>query len=122
MKAARWITGVGSFVLLASAIFHATGYGRLVRRIEANGVPFPLDGILKSTWLTFSVQLVLAVIAFLASKSEKGQRVVLLCAVSTGLTSLILFHFLGLFAGVYLTAAVALFFLLGGVMQAKQTA
>jgi hypothetical protein len=123
MKAARWITGVGSFVLFASAIFHATGYVRLVHRIEASAVPYPLSGILKSTWLAFSVQLlVLAAIAFRASESERGGWIVLLCAASTGLTCLILFHFLGLFVGVYLTAAVTLLFLIGGWMQVKQIA
>lgn len=123
MKAARWITGAGSFILLATAIFHATGFVRLVKRIEASGVAYPLDGILKATWLTFSLQiLILAVIAFLASRSARGGWIVLLCAVSTGLTGLILFRFLGLFVGVYLTAAVSLLFLLGGLMQAKQKA
>lgn len=123
MKVARWFTGAGSFVLLASAIFHATGYLPLVKRIAANGVAYPLDGILKSTWLTFSVQLMmLAVIALVASRSERGGWIVLLCAASTGLTGLILLRFLGPFLGFYLTSVVFLLFLFGGSMQTRQKA
>lgn len=119
VKSARWFTGAGSLLLFASAIFHSTGYFSLVKRIEA--VPYPLDGILKSTWVAFSVQLMaLAVIAFVASRSERGGGIVLLCAASTGLTCLILLRILGPFIGVYLTVVVGLLLVIGGWMQLKQ--
>ena len=90
-------------------------------RILSKGLTYPLDGILKSTWLTFSLQLmVLAVIAFVASRNERGGWIVLLCAASTGLTGLILLRFLGPFIGVYLTVVVVLLFLIGGWLQVKQ--
>ncbi len=47
MKTARWITGAGSFVVMASAVFHSVGYVPLRRMIETGGVKPPVDGILK---------------------------------------------------------------------------
>ena len=82
-----------------------------------------MDGILKASWLTFSVQfLALAVIAFLARDAERGARVVLLCAAFIALDDLICFYFLGPFIGVYLLSTVAVLFLIGGWLQAKQPA
>jgi len=122
MKAALWSTLLGSLLLIASAIFHSTGYVPLLRRIEAGAIRSPLDGVLKALWLTFSVQLLaLAVIAFLARGRGRGGRIVLLCAASTGVTALLLLRFLGPFLGVYLLAGVTLLFLLGGWLQAKNT-
>ncbi len=51
---------------------------------------------------------------------ERGGPVILLRAASSGIAALLLFHFLGLFPGVYLLAAATLLFLLGGWQQAKQ--
>lgn len=122
MKTTFWLTLLGSLLLIATAIFHSTGYVPLLRRIEAGAIRPPLDGVLKSLWLTFSVQLLaLAVIAFLARGMDRGGRIVLLCAASTGVTALLLLRFLGPFLGVYLLAAVALLFLFAGWLQAKNT-
>lgn len=122
MKTARWLTLLGSLLLIASAIFHSTGYAPLLRRIEAGVIRSPLDGVLKALWLTFSVQLfALAVIALLVRGVGRGGLVVLLCAASTGVTALLLLRFLGPFLGFYLLAVVTLLFLLGGWLQAKNT-
>jgi hypothetical protein len=81
---------------LAPAIFHASGYILLLRRIQAAAIPAPLDGILKASWLIFSLQfLALAVIAFLARKMERGGWIVLLCAVFAAIDAIILLCFLG---------------------------
>jgi hypothetical protein len=123
MKNARWITASGCLVLLASALFHASGYIPLLRRIQAAAIPAPLDGILKASWLTFSVQfLALAVIAFLARKMERGGWMVLLCGVFTAVDAVILLCFLGPFIGVYLLTVVTLLFLIGGWLQTRQSA
>ncbi len=122
MKTARWLTLLGSLLLIASAIFHSTGYAPLLRRIEASVIRPPLNGVLKALWLTFSVQLfALAVIALLVRGMGRGGRIVLLCAASTGVTALLLLRFLGPFLGFYLLAVVTLLFLLGGWLQAKNT-
>jgi hypothetical protein len=123
MKNACWFTAFGSVVLFASALFHGSGYIPLARRIQAATIPAPLDGILKASWLTFSVQfLALAVIAFLARKMARGGWIVLLCALFTAIDAIILLYFLGPFVGVYLLTAVAALFLIGGWLQAKQPA
>jgi hypothetical protein len=123
MKNARWFTALGSFVLFASAIFHGTGYIPLVRRIQAAAIPVPLDGILKASWLTFSVQfLALAVIAFLARKMEHGGWIVLFCAAILAVDAIILLGLLGPFIGVYLLTVVTVLFLIGGWLQVKHEA
>jgi hypothetical protein len=121
MKNARWIIAFGSFVLFASALFHASGYIPLLHRIQAAAIPSPLDGILKASWLTFSVQfLALAVIAFLARKMERGGGIVLFCAAILAVDAIILLCFLGPFIGVYLLSVVTLLFLIGGWLQVRQ--
>ena len=123
MKTARWITGVGSFVLVVSGVLHGTQFMRLSQRITEGGIKPPLDGILKASWLIFSVEMVaLGVIAFLASKKERGGGTVLLCAATSLVNGLLLWLFVGLFVGVYLTGAVALLLLIGGLTQAEQSA
>ncbi len=42
MKTVRWLTPLGCVMLLGSAILHSSGYIRLVHRIEAAGIQFPL--------------------------------------------------------------------------------
>ncbi len=124
MKSARWLTPLGSFALLASSILHASGYSRLAHRIEAGAMLAPpLDGIVKASWLLFSMELFfLAVISFLARNMERGGRIVLLCGACTGVSALLMLRFLGAFIGVYLLAAVTLLLVLGGTLQAKDSA
>jgi hypothetical protein len=123
MKNARWFTAFGSFVLFASALLHGSGYLPLLRRIQAAAIPAPLDGILKASWLTFSVQfLALAVIAFMARKIERGGWIVLLCALFTAINAIILLWFLGPFLGLYLLVVVTALRLIGGWLQARRPA
>jgi len=123
MKNARLITMIGSIVLFGSALFHASGYIPLLRRIQTAAIPSPLDGILKASWLTFSIQfLAMAVITFLARNMERGGWIVLLCAAFLAVDAIILLHFLGPFVGVYLLTVVTLLFLIGGWLQVKQKA
>ena len=124
MKFARWLTPLGSLVLLGSSIFHASGYLWLVHRIESEAkLPPGMEGVLKASWLLFSVEMFfLAVIAFLARKMERGGRIVLVCGACTGLSALLLLRFVGAFIGVYLLAAVTLLLVLGGTLQAKDPA
>jgi len=123
MKSARWLTPLGSFVLLGSALFHTSGYSRLVHRIDAAGVTPPLDAILKACWLLFSLEMFfLAIIALLARGMERGGRIVLLCGTCTGLSALLMLRLLGGFAGVYLLAVVTLLLVVGGTLQTRDAA
>ena len=120
MKIARWLTLLGSLVLIGSAIFHLTVYTSVLRWIEAAAIRPPLDGVLKALWLTFSVLLLgLAAIALLACGMGRGGWVVLSCGATTGVTALLLLRFLGPFIGFYLLTVVTVLFLVGGWIQAK---
>jgi hypothetical protein len=66
--------------------------------------------------------LAIAAIAIVARGIERGGRIVLICAATMFLNGALLFHYVGLFFGVYVTLAVAILFLAGGGMQAKRAA
>jgi len=123
MKTGRWLTWIGSVILFLTGIGHGAKLAQLQGMIQASGLKAPLDGIVRACWLTFSGEMVaIAVIATVASGIERGGRIVLICAATMILNGALLFHYLGLFIGVYATLAVALLFLAGGLLQGKQTA
>lgn len=83
----------------------------------------PLDAILRGCWLAFSGEMVaLAVIAMVASGMGGGGRIVLICAATMIVNAALLLHFVGAFFGVYVSVVVAVLFLAGGWMHAKQAA
>ena len=128
MKNARWFTPAGCIALFASAIFHSSGYFRLVSKMHAVGIEPPFDGLIKACWWTLSAELVgLGIIALLAHRMERGGRkqggrIVLLCAAISAVTALLLLCFMGPFPGVYLLAVVTVLLLIGGWLQGKQVA
>jgi hypothetical protein len=121
MKTGRWFTGIGSVVLFLVGIGHGTRIVQLQKMIVDSGMKAPLDAILKGCWLVFSGEMVaLAVIAMVGSAMAGGGRFVLICAATMIVNAGLLLHFVGPFFGVYVSAVVALLFLAGGLMQAKQ--
>jgi hypothetical protein len=123
MKTGRWLTGIGSVILFLTGVGHGTRIVQLQTMIVDSGMKAPLDAILKGCWLVFSGEMVsLAVIATLASTMASGGRFVLICAATMILNAALLLHFVGPFFGVYVSLVVALFFLAGGLMQARQAA
>ena len=123
MKTGRWLTWIGSAVLFLTGLGHGAKFAHLQGMIQASGLKAPLDGIVRACWLVFSGEMVaIAVIATVASGMERGGRIVLICAATMILNGALLFHYLGLFIGVYVTLAVAILFLAGGWMQAKAAA
>jgi hypothetical protein len=123
MKTERWLTGIGSVILFVTAIGHETLVVQVQKMIVEGGVKAPLDAILKASWLAFGGEmLALAVIAMVASWMAGGGRIILLCAATMIVNAAMLFHFMGLFFGVYVSVVVGLLFLAGGWLQSKQTA
>lgn len=123
MKTGLWLTGVGGLVLFVTGIGHGAKFSQLQGMIAANNVKAPLDGMVRGCWLAFSGEMVaIAVIAMLASGMERGGRIVLICAATMVVNAALLLHFLGPFVGVYISAAVAVLFIAGGLMQGKQVA
>lgn len=123
MKTGRWLTGIGSVILFLTGIGHGFRIADVQKMIVASDMKAPLDAILKGCWLAFSGEMVaIAVIAVVASRLERGGSIVLICAATMIANAVLLLHFMGPFFGVYVSAAVALFFLAGGGLQSKQTA
>jgi hypothetical protein len=121
MKTARLLTLLGSLVLLGSAIFHGVGYFQVTGALAMETLRRPqLAGIFKACWLTFSIAMAaFALIALVARSLERGGPIVLLCAAANAVNGFLLFHFLGLFIGVYLVSIVTVLFLVGGYLQVR---
>jgi hypothetical protein len=120
MKTARLFTSLGSILLVITAAFHTSRYPRLLQLMQKNTISWPASGILKASWLTFSILLfALAVIAFLARNMERGGPLVLIAAAANVACAVILWRFLGFFPGVYLLTAVTVFLTIGGWLQLK---
>ncbi len=120
MNAARPFTLLGSVLLVISAAFHASGYPRLLQLIQKDAITWPAAGILKASWLTFSILLfALGLIAFLARDAERGGAIILIAAAANAACVAVLWRFLGFFPGVYLLAFVTVFLALGGSLQLK---
>jgi hypothetical protein len=123
MKTGRWLTGIGSTVLLLTGIGHGIRIVDLQKMIVDSGMKAPLDVILKACWLAFSGEMVaLAVMAMLASGMAGGGRMVLICAATMMVNAALLLHFVGLSFPVYVSLIVAVFLLAGGWMQSQQAA
>jgi hypothetical protein len=123
MKTGRWLTGIGSIVLLLTGIGHGTRIVDLQKMIVDSGMQAPLDAILKACWLVFSVEMVaLAVIAMVASWMAGGGRIVLICAATMIMNAALLLHFLRPSFPFYVSLTVAVFLLAGGWMQSKHAA
>lgn len=123
MKAGRWLTWLGSVLLFLTGIGHGMKLGNVQGMMAAGGVKMPLAGMMRTCWMVFSGEMVaLAVIAALASVMAGGRRFVLICGLTMAFDAALSLYFLGPFIGVYLSAAVAVLFLAGGFLQAKQAA
>jgi hypothetical protein len=123
MKTGRWLTGIGSIVLLLTGIGHGIRIVDVQKMIVDSGMKAPLDVILKGCWLAFSGEMVaLAVIAMVASGMAGGGRIVLICAATMIVNAALLLHFLGPSFPFYVSAIVAVFLLAGGWRQSKQAA
>jgi hypothetical protein len=123
MRTGRWLTGIGSVILFLTAIGHEALVVQVQKMIVENGIKAPMDAILKASWLAFGGEMVaLAVIAMVANWMVGGGRIILLCAATMIANASMLFHFMGLFFGVYVSVVVGLLFLAGGWLQSKQPA
>lgn len=121
MKAARWCTGIGSLILGVFGILHGTRIVRIQEMLASGGVKPPLDAIVKASWLIFSVEMVaVAIMALVASRMEQGRVIVLLCAALNAANTVLVFHYIGLFIGVYAVGIVTILYLAGGLLQSSK--
>lgn len=88
--------------------------------LSENHVKPPLDGISRASWLIFSTEMIaVAVIAFMASRMERGRGILFVCAVTMAVNAAFLVKYLGMFIGFYLTISVMILFLVGALLPDK---
>lgn len=123
MKTGRWLTWIGSVILLLAGIGHATRIGQVEKLIAAGGMKAPLDVLLNVNWLAFAGEMVaLAVIAMVASAMAGGGRIVVICGATMLVNAGVVYHFGGLSIPLCVTLVVTVLLLAGGWMQAKAAA
>jgi hypothetical protein len=120
MKTGRWLTGIGSVVLFLVSIGHGLRIRDINAMIQTAGMNGPLAQIVRACWLVFSGEMMaLALIAFLASKMERGGRFVLICAATMAADGALAYHYIGWSPPVYISSVIALIFLVGGCLQVR---
>jgi len=120
MKTARLVTLIGCIALSLTACLHGAGFINIVERVQKESLGAETAAILKTCWLTLSVELItLALIAFLLRGMERGGGLVVLCGVSVAANGLVMLHFLGPFIGVYVVCGDAILILVGGYLQMR---
>jgi len=123
MDTATWCTRIASVILGAFGVLHGTRLGNIEQMMQAGGVKAPLDALLKASWLIFSLEMVMvAIVAIVASQIERGGRIVLLCAAMMAANAVLVFHFVGLFIGVYAVSLVTILYAAGGWLQCRKAA
>ncbi len=118
-RTTRLFCAFGCLLLLATAVFHATGYSGVRNALAESSASAFLVGALPGVWLHFSIHLVfLVAFGILAMFLTQGARSVLvLLAFAVAADAALVFSFAGFFAGVALLAAAALCFALAAVLS-----
>lgn len=120
MKAARLLTLLGSIATFLTGCLHSLGFPDILARVQRESLDAETSAILKTCWLTFSVELLfLGILAFLARSMQRGGAIVLLCGLAVAACAGLMLYFLGPFIGVYLMSADAVLLLLGGCLLWK---
>ena len=114
MKLARLLILLGSVVMFVGALLHIVGGSLGVFPVLAKSGVNPLvAGAVKCVWLVVSAHGVLLAPA-LVWISRQGQRSLLrYLALIPAVDAVLMFHFVGLFAGFYIVLASALLLLVG---------
>jgi len=109
-KAPRILAALAAVVLLATAAFHATGYGPLLEAVNRSALSPFFRKSLPGIWLFFSWHLI-AVASALGWVSLRGSRsarpLLVFAAVLVCVDTLFVFSLAGFFAGTALLAAAA---------------
>lgn len=109
-KAPRILAALAAVVLLATAAFHATGYGPLLEAVNGSALSAFFRKSLPGIWLFFSWHLV-AVACALGWVSVRGSRsarpLLVFASVLVCADALFVFSLAGFFAGTALLAAAA---------------
>lgn len=117
-KAARWLAGLGCFVLLASAVLHCVAYVKVASpAVAASNLPAAFQSVFRVSFLSMAWSwFVLAIITWIAASREtKLQKpLVLICGFAVLLQAIFTVPFLGFFVGNELIGAASLLIITGG--------
>jgi uncharacterized membrane protein len=117
-KAARFLTGLGCLVLLASAILHSLAYLKTSRAVGASNLPPVLQSVFAVAFLSMAWnQVVLAIIAWLAALRKTALRkpIVLICGFAVLIQAISTVPFVGFFIGNEMIGAASVLILCGGL-------
>lgn len=106
MKPARYLLIAGGSILVIGGLLHSYGFHLVEPKFAAAlGSDPQLLGVVNSLWLAFAVEfLVVGVIVLWLARVPMGRPVILLCGLIPGITSLLMFHYIGVFIGSVLIA------------------
>lgn len=122
-KTARWLTGLGCLVLLASAVLHCVAYVKTASpAVAASNLSVPFQSVFTIAFLSMAWSwLVLAIIACLAGfwKTKLRKPIVLVCGFAVLLQAVFTVPFAGLFIGNEMIGAASLLLIAGGLAFAQ---
>ncbi len=111
IRSRRWLLGVGTLVLLATAGLNALGYGQVSARVAASGMETAWSAGLKALWLIFSLHLaVVASLILVGSVRPQlvSNFVLQACALIPTLDAVVLWELAGPVPSVFLAFAAIL--------------
>ncbi len=113
---------IGCVLLLVTAVFHGTGYSAVTDAVFKSNHPAMLKAALPGMWLHFSIHLVvLSALALFASFSARGSRgLLLLISVAVATDTILVWYYVGFFAGVALLVAAAVCFALAALRPSRE--
>lgn len=120
-RASNVLCITGCVLLFVTALFHGTGYPGVSHTVSQSDHPAMLKAALPGMWLHFSVHLiVLIAFGLFASFSKCRSRSLLsLLTIAVAADAVLVFYFVGFFAGVALLAAASVCFAVSALLQAK---
>ncbi len=121
MTLARWLILLGSIVMFVGALLHVVGGSLGVFPVVAKAGMAPLvEGAIKCVWLVVSAHGVLLAPALVWISSRPGTRSLLLyLALIPLVDAVLMYHFVGFFAGFYIVATAALLLMTGAWLMPR---
>jgi hypothetical protein len=121
MKFGRCLVIAGGVILIVGGLLHSYGYHLVEPRLVSclNTEP-QLVGVFKTLWLAFGVEFVgLGLIAIWGARVLVGRVVILLCALIAGLSSVLMFHYIGAFIGSEMNALASICVFVGALLMPR---
>jgi hypothetical protein len=124
MKSARLLVLLGSTVMFLGGLAHGLGYLKLFPTVAASNLAPELVGALRCVWLVFSAHSLLLAPALVWISRRPGSRSLLrYLALIPLVDAVLMFHFVGLFAGFYIVCTSTALLLAGAwTMPLEQAA